>query len=184
MKELLKATPESSPDRAKLERAMGVLQQLTQSINQRKSEQEQRAMVRIVQNQLVGLSVDLMAVVSRRLLREGTLSLVPDASTAVAFGKHKRQLYLFDDLLVVAHASVDKRGRHKADAVLELRDVQATTTAQGNTTVLVVVCKAADSKCLAFVAPSDAETQQWADDIQRNTQGVQKRILSFAEKHQ
>lgn len=178
--ELLKATPESSGDHAKLERALEVVKKLTASINKKKSEQEQRAMVRLVQSQLAGLGEDLMGVVSRRLVREGVMSLVPDASAPVAFEQHKRQLYLFDDLLVVARAAVDLKGRHKVERVLHMRDVHATTTRSGSTLVLVVVCQAAAEKCFAFVGQSDDDTQDWADEIQRITQGLKRRMSSFA----
>ena len=180
IKELLKATPESNADHAKLARALEVMKGLTASINHKKSEQEQRAMVRLVQSQLAGLTEDLMGVVSRRLVREGVMSLVPDASAPVAFEQHKRQLYLFDDLLVVARAAVDIKGRHRVETVLHMRDVHATTTRSAGTLVLVVVCQAAAEKCFAFVGQSNDDTQDWADEIQRNTQGLKRRMSSFA----
>jgi len=177
--ELLKATPEDSPDHAKLNRALETMKKLTKDINEKKSEQEQRAMVRLVQSQLTGLNEDLMNVVSRRLLKEGTMSQVPDANAPVAYERHLRIIYLFNDLIIVATASVDMRGRHRVRSVLQLRDLRYTTTMSGTTKVLVVVCKSNESLCFAFVAPTNDETQAWADALQRSTEGLQRRLSSF-----
>jgi len=177
--ELLKATPEKSPDHKKLSKALEEMKRLTKSINEKKSEQEQRAMVRLVQNQMTGLTEDLMSVVSRRLLKEGTMSLIPDANAPVAYERHLRQIYLFDDLLIIAHASVDMRGRHRVETELALRDIHHTITESGSTKVLVIVCKSNEAKCFAFVAPTNQETQCWGDELQRSSEGFMRRMSSF-----
>jgi len=177
--ELLKATPKDSSDYEKLNGALEMMKKLTKSVNEKKSEQEQRAMVSLVQSQLTGLEEDLRDVVSRRLLKEGTMSEIPDANAAVSYEHHLRRVYLFTDILIVATASVDMRGRRRVKSVLKLRDLHSTVTVSGSTKVLVIVCKSTDARYIAFVAPTDAETEEWGETLQESVEGLQRRMSSF-----
>lgn len=150
-------------------------------MNKNKSDQEKRAMVQLVQSQLVGLKTDLMGVVSRHFIQEGIVSEIPDATSGVEYGRHRRLMYLFDDILIIARNRADRKGRHEVHHEFLLTESRCDIVRSGETLVLTIKGNTAGhSEVFACVAQSNDETSQWLDAIKDNALSSSRRLSSFA----
>jgi hypothetical protein len=140
-------------------------------------------MVAQLNSQLIGLAQPLIAEPSRMFVKEAMMVFVEDGGAPVDAWFHRRYLIAFNDLLVVAKAKTDSHGRRQVVEELPMADlrVAATTSSGTNTRVLVVSC-ASRRAILAFAAPSNDETDAWADLLKSCVHAIGQKRLSFSRQ--
>lgn len=184
LKELMKHTPDGSPDHRKLAGALDKLSKIAAEINESKSDAQSREMVVTLNSQLIGMSAPLMSEPSRRFVREALFVFVEDGGAPVEAWFHRRHLIAFNDLLVVAKAKADRAGRRQVVEELAMNELRiASTTSSGtNTRVMVVSCPPKKS-VLAFASTSNADTDSWIELLKGCVEASRRKSLSFASRH-
>lgn len=182
LRELRKHTaPSAAADIAKLDAAITAIGRVAVKVNDSKGDAQARAMVWALQSQLVGLSQPLISVPSRRFVREGVFSHVPDAETKPElWSVHRRQLLCFDDVVVVAKAKPDSQGRRQVLHELPLHDLRTSLTESHGSGVLVLT-SASKHVILAFAScANDDDAKSWAELLRSCSAELRSKRASFA----
>jgi len=180
LRELRKHTPPGSADIAKLDAAIATVARLATKVNDAKGDAQAKAMVVAMQSQLVGLAAPLISEPSRRYVREGLFSFVPDGTTPPGkWSSHRRQLVCFNDLVLVAKARPDSQGRRQVLYELPLRDLRVAITETSGICVLVL-SSASKHAILAFAScAGNDDTKSWAELLRRCAAELQAKAASF-----